>query len=92
MDRTKLAIKASVKQWNSIRKSLIEGGKVNCTYICMLQVSKYYENGRMPWPLVLYIIYRLYKDAIHEKQIKANKFLHDSSPIHVNYNMSNNVC
>ena len=55
MDRAKLAIKASVKQWNSIRKSLIEGGKVNCTYICMLQVSKYYVNGRMPWPLVLSI-------------------------------------
>ena len=40
----------------------------------------------------MYIIYRLYKDAIHEKQIKANKFLYDSSPIHVNYNLSNNVC
>ena len=36
MDRAKLAIKALVKQWKSIGKSLIEGGKVNCTDICML--------------------------------------------------------
>ena len=54
-------------------------------------LSKYCVNGRIPWPWVLYIIYRLYKDAIHGKQIKANKFPHDSSPIHVNYNLSN-IC
>ena len=26
------------------------------------------------------------------KQIKANKFPHDSNPIHLNYNLSNSVC
>ena len=55
-------------------------------------VSKYCVNDWISWPWVLYIIYRLYKDAIHGKQIKTNKFPHDSSHIHVNYNLSNNVC
>ena len=58
----------------------------------MILLSKYCVNGRMPWPWFLYIIYRLYKDAIHGKKIKENKFPHDSSPIQVNYNLSNNVC
>ncbi|RVW41384.1 hypothetical protein CK203_095183 [Vitis vinifera] len=39
MDRSQLAIKASVKQWESIGKSLIEGGNVNYTDIYMLQVK-----------------------------------------------------
>ena len=40
MDRAKLTIKASVSNGKSTGKSLIEGGKVNCTDICMLQVIK----------------------------------------------------
>ena len=40
MDRANLAIKASVKQWESIGKPLIEGEKVNCIDICMLRVIK----------------------------------------------------
>ena len=67
----------------------LTSGKCNIKHYAM---SKYCVNGRIPFPWVLYIIYRLYKDAIHGKQIKANKFPHDSSPIHVNYNLSNNIC
>ena len=68
---------------------LLDHAKMNSMLSLM---SKYCVNGRIPWPWVLYIIYRLYKDATHGKQIKANKFPHDSSPIHVNYNLSNNIC
>jgi hypothetical protein len=48
-----------------------------------------YDLNCLPIGFGLCIIYRLYKGAIHGKE---NKFAHDSSPIHVNYNLSNNIC
>ena len=40
MNRAKLVIKASVKQWEKDWEVIDSGGKVNCTNICMLQVIK----------------------------------------------------
>ena len=81
------------KFWDDHNKKVIRSRNVIFNgKVLYKDMSKYCVNGRIPWPWVLYIIYRLYKDAIHGKQIKVNKFSHDSSPIYVNYNLSNNIC
>ena len=40
MDKTKLAIKASVNQWEKYWEVIDSGRKVNCTDICMLHAIK----------------------------------------------------